>query len=66
MVSEISGGVDIEYRKIDSPFHYKITPYTFSPKIGKKLVNNPYTDIGQGLLQLMEEVYKDINGGKQC
>jgi len=66
MISEISGGVDIEYRKIDSPFHYKITPYTFSPKIGKKLVNNLYTDIGQGLLQLMEDVFKEVNRKKLC
>ncbi len=43
--------------------HYEATPYNFTPKPGKKLVNNPYIDMGQGLLELMEEIYKDINNG---
>lgn len=37
--------------------HYNLTPYTFTPKIGKKLVSNEYVDLGQGLLELMEEIH---------
>lgn len=38
--------------------HYKLTPYAFTPKLGKKLVNNPFIDMGQGLLELMKEIYE--------
>jgi UDP-glucose 4-epimerase len=38
--------------------HYKITPYNFSPKLGKKLVCNPQIDMGQGLLSCMAEMYE--------
>jgi len=36
--------------------HYSFTPYSFSPKIGHKLVGNCYVDIGQGLLECVEEL----------
>jgi len=47
--------------------HYTITPYKFIPKMGKKLVNHCYTDMGQGLLQCMQEIYDQIHlrHGKQ-
>ncbi len=37
--------------------HYSITPYTFTPKLGKKLVLNEYVDMGQGLIQVVENIY---------
>jgi UDP-glucose 4-epimerase len=37
--------------------HYNQTPYTFRPKIGKKLVSNYYLDMGQGLLDCLDEIY---------
>lgn len=40
--------------------HYSMTPYSFSPKIGKKLVSHHYIDIGQGLLETMEEMHKEL------
>ncbi|MBT8327415.1 MAG: NAD(P)-dependent oxidoreductase [Bacteroidia bacterium] len=36
--------------------HYNITPYTYLPSIGKKLVTNEYVDMGQGIIQLLEEM----------
>ena len=39
--------------------HYKITPYTFHPTTAKKLVSNPYIDLGQGLLECIQEITKD-------
>ena len=36
--------------------HYNITPYAYTPKIGHKLVSNEYVDMGQGLLQVIEEI----------
>lgn len=41
--------------------HYKVTPYNFSPKLGRKLVNNPHIDLGQGLLLCLAEIYENGN-----
>jgi len=40
--------------------HYKITPYSYHPTVAKKLVANPYIDLGQGLLECIQEIHKDI------
>jgi len=40
----------------DTP-HYNITPYSFVPKIGRKLVTHEYTDMGQGLLECISEIH---------
>ncbi len=59
MINEIMGN-KLEIRKIsdDNMGHYKITPYTFHPTTAKKLVANPYIDLGQGLLECIQEIYK--------
>ena len=41
----------------DPKTHYNITPYSFSPKIAKKIVGKYYLDLGQGILQVLHEVY---------
>lgn len=41
--------------------HYTITPYVFAPKLAKKLVSNTFTDIGEGLLQVMREIYEKLH-----
>ena len=51
--------IEINYINTTSSTHYKFTPYSFSPKLGKKLVNNPHIDLGQGLLGLIGDIYKD-------
>ncbi len=57
MVNEILGGkIKIDYKRDEYAGHYKITPYSFEPQLGKKLVNNPYTDFGQGLLDLARQI----------
>ena len=61
----MGGLVTVEYRSPDdtrSPFeaklHYEVTPYSFNPKIAHKLVGNDYLDLGQGLLTLLDEIYR--------
>ena len=44
--------------------HYMITPYTFIPKVGKKYVKHYYTDMGQGLLMCMQEIYDKIHNNE--
>lgn len=58
-ISEIlKGEIEIEIKNTENKAHYKVTPYNFSPKLGKKLVNNPHIDMGQGLLLCMAEVFE--------
>jgi len=50
--------VELEFLPTSSSLHYQITPYNFSPKVAKRLVNDSYIDLGQGLLQCLEEINK--------
>jgi UDP-glucose 4-epimerase len=67
MIREIVGpDVKIEISSPDpndprsgSSGHFCITPYCFRPRLAKKLVNNPYYDMGQGLLDCIEELYAE-------
>jgi UDP-glucose 4-epimerase len=62
MIKEMIGPhVNIEYFPSQRKAHYKITPYNFSPRLGRKMVNNPHIDMGQGLLQCMAELYEKIH-----
>lgn len=62
MVNEMSGGdVEIIYENSKSETHYQVTPYSFNPRIGKKLTSNYYVDMGQGLLNIMSEIYASIH-----
>lgn len=43
---------------LSSAAHYAVTPYTFRPRIAKKLVSNYFTDVGQGLLDCLQEIHE--------
>ncbi|MFH1846186.1 MAG: NAD-dependent epimerase/dehydratase family protein [Candidatus Omnitrophota bacterium] len=59
MINEILGDdLPIEFRNEKSDIHYQITPYSFNPRIGRKYVSSYYLDMGQGLLQCIEELHK--------
>jgi len=64
MIKEIlKKDVIIEYikPKSDDPMdHYSITPYTFIPKVGKKYSKAYYTDMGQGLLLCMQDIFDKV------
>jgi UDP-glucose 4-epimerase len=69
MIREIVGDVEIELQPPDQDDarhggsgHFVITPYSFRPKVAKKLVANPYLDMGQGLLECLEEIYLEEMG----
>lgn len=36
--------------------HYNITPYAYTPKVGKKIISNEYVDMGQGIIQVIEQI----------
>ena len=59
MLAEILGKPhSVEFVEADSEGHYVRTPYAYQPKIGHKYVLSMHVDLGQGLLQLIEEVQK--------
>lgn len=53
--------VEFEENEGQSSGHYSMTPYTFVPKLGKKLVANEYVDMGQGLIQVIEMIHNEMN-----
>ncbi len=58
MIREIlNNKVDIKFTGIEDKDHYSITPYSYVPKVGQKLVSNYYIDMGQGLLECVNEIY---------
>ena len=67
MIQEILSKENITFNFLESSNneHYKTTPYIFSPKFGKKLNPDNYIDLGQGLTQMAEEIYKQINYEKK-
>ncbi len=57
MISEILGKkLALEYNNHEENTHYYITPYSFMPKVGKKFNHTLSTDLGQGLLKVMQEI----------
>ena len=60
-INEILGNkIKIEFKPEDrDPDHYSITPYRFTPRMAKKMIPDVFTDLGQGILEMIEEVYFD-------
>ena len=59
MIREMLGNkIELEFLPTDSSIHYEITPYSFNPKIARRVISDSYLDLGQGLLQCLEEIYK--------
>lgn len=57
MIKEITGkDLQIQFSNKKSEDHYAYTPYSYTPKIGSKLVNHLYVDMGQGLLECLHEI----------
>jgi UDP-glucose 4-epimerase len=60
MVKEISGkDIELEFSQSEenyNQFHYSLTPYRYSPRGGKKIVPSSFIDLGQGILELIEEI----------
>jgi len=53
--------IEIKYIQPNYNHHYEITPYTFAPKIARRVVSNSYLDMGQGILECIERIYKELN-----
>lgn len=57
MINEIlDHSVKISFNSSSNSAHYSTTPYSYVPKIGKKLTTDCYTDMGQGLIECLSEI----------
>ena len=65
MISEIMGcQIEIQYKTATRKAHYKLSPYSFNPRLGKKIICNPFVDMGQGLLLCMSEISNKLRFGE--
>ena len=62
MIGEMLGkDIEIRYQNDPNSGHYQITPYSFMPKVGRKLVPPLTVDLGQGILRVMEAEHRDMH-----
>ncbi len=63
MIAEIVGGnVSLEMDTGAMEGHYVRTPYSYTPKLGRKLIRHTYIDLGLGLLDLLQHVDSNAPG----
>ena len=61
MLAEILGYPDnVDFRDQRYAGHYVRTPYAYQPKLGRKYAPTLHVDLGQGLLQLIDDVRSKI------
>ena len=62
MIAEMLGKeIKFVFEHDESNAHYMITPYSFSPRFGKKMVPPVQFDFGQGILRVIEDLYRELN-----
>jgi UDP-glucose 4-epimerase len=64
MLAEILGlsADSVEFIEDQYAGHYVRTPYAYQPRLGRKYIPPIHVDLGQGLLQLINELSRDSNG----
>jgi UDP-glucose 4-epimerase len=61
MINEILGNkLKIELNNNGYQNHYKYTPYSFIPQESQRLTPNPYIDMGQGILNCINQIYSTL------
>ena len=64
MLAEILGLSTDSVEFIENKYagHYVRTPYAYQPKLGRKYIPPIHVDLGQGLLQLINDLSEENNG----
>ncbi|WP_300088872.1 NAD(P)-dependent oxidoreductase [uncultured Nitrosomonas sp.] len=66
MISEIlPWEVSLHFDQDRPGHHYQITPYAFQPRVGRKLVLNEHVDLGQGLLDCIQEIHQHVSHDRE-
>jgi UDP-glucose 4-epimerase len=62
MIAEMLGKkVEFVFNNDFSNTHYMITPYSFSPRLGRKMIPPVQIDLGQGVLHIIEAIHHEMN-----
>lgn len=62
MIAEMLGRpVSFSFNDNPASGHYEITPYNFSPRVGRKMTPVLHTDLGQGVLHTIEELHRELH-----
>ncbi|TAN45262.1 MAG: NAD(P)-dependent oxidoreductase [Nitrospirae bacterium] len=62
MINEmLDNKVTVEFAPANESYHYEITPFSFAPRVGKRLTGKTYLDLGQGILDIIYSVYREVN-----
>lgn len=65
MISEmIPNGPKARFGETTLAAHYAVTPYTYSPKVGHKIIRNDHIDLGQGILDCIAEWHEQNEKNK--
>lgn len=61
MINEILGGdIKVSYKEKDNKqLHYGITPYSYKISSAKRIIPKNFTDLGDGLLQVIQKISLD-------
>jgi UDP-glucose 4-epimerase len=51
----------VEFVENKYPGHYVRTPYAYQPKLGRRYIPPIHVDLGQGLLQVIDELRLGMN-----
>ena len=63
MIKEIiNKKIQIKFLPQRDEEHYEITPYSFRPKTALRYTQDTQMDLGEGILDTVYEVYKNIYG----
>ena len=65
MIAEIMGnGTSVEFTEEPHAGHYVRTPYAHQPDFGLKYIPPLHVDLGQGILQIIEDISKSTERGR--
>ena len=63
MIREIMGGdIKLNFEATSPIGHYVQTPYSYTPKLGRRLMRSTYIDLGLGILDCLQDIDR-TNGG---
>lgn len=58
MIKEMLGNkIELEFKDVRNEEHYEITPYSFSPRLARKITDLSHVDLGQGILDLLHHIH---------
>jgi UDP-glucose 4-epimerase len=62
MIAEmLNKNIKFIFKNDSGNMHYMITPYSFNPRLGKKMIPPMQIEFGQGVLHLLEDIHREMN-----